>query len=315
MIRRFLPTVVVTEGPSQGWGDLFDVRPLMVGPWHAPTATVLWSRISALYEGRRVVFVGRAGIVAGWQPPSMRWLQLGRANEPAEVMWLPGPVDPWRNSPENRALVDAWLADERKRADNIARAWVSIPGARARYLFTTGQFLPPIGVFPGEASTMGEIRRALTNCVAKVYRFGGGGWDDLRHSMLVRAALPTNATPVCRRKALIHDHHEMMVADLSTPLKRLIDGAWRECEQVAEAAVERLFGVEGLTDADRQAVKVADQVALRLEGRAMGADHLGDPSEVHPSPGSLQQVQEQLRAMSDDAVMAAWWDAWREDGG
>lgn len=324
MIRRFLPTVVVTEGPSQGWGDLFDVQPLLTGEWHHAAAEACCRVVLAGLEGRRVVFVGRTIGVnnQGWHMPPMRWLQMGRAGEPAEVMWLPGPIDPWRNNPENRALVDAWLATERKRADKIERAWCSIPNTEYRYSFVRGKF----GIRESAASPITgwglcgprdreTLRRSLTAHVKGVNRWGGGGWDDLRHSMLVRAALPPGAGGACKCKALMHDHHEHLVSDLSTPLKGIIGDAWRECEQAAEAAVERVFELEGLTGDDRVAVKVADQVALRIEARALGFGHLGDPGELHNDPGRLEWMTNCIRALPDSQVVDAWWAAWREDGG
>lgn len=279
-------------------------------------ARAAWAALAPRLAWRRAALVGRAAQAAGFKGLlPLRWLRLGGEGEPREVCCLPHPsgVCRWYNDAGNREAVGRWLAAERRRAEAVERAWCAAPGGGWAYHYVLGDFGRILA--SGHAPTWDralhadvEIFGRLVDCAAGIRRFGGGGIDLLSHSLVALAALDPSATTQARRLALVHDHHEPLVADLSTPLKRIVGEEWRECEQVAARAVERIAGVTP-TAADREAVRVADQVALRVEGRALGVD-LGDPAEL--GPDAAERATRTLRRLrSHEDGLGSWWSAWR----
>jgi hypothetical protein len=205
----------------------------------------------------------------------------------------------------------------------VARAWVGIPCSPYAYHYALGEFgfrpadrsQPLAPLAPGQE---GAILRAVTECAAGIRRFGGRGLDDLSHSLVVRAALPPDASRAAKLHALTHDHHEALVGDLPTPLKRLLeacgDTLWREVEQLAARAVERLAGIEP-TDEDCEAVRVADQIALRVEARALGID-LGDPADFGTAAAARAAERwGYVTLWQPYHIARIWHDQWATDGG
>lgn len=306
MIRRLLPTVLVADDGRHALDadnlDLFEVV-------HPRACTPGYGSLDlSRFEGRRVGLVGRSAVAAGFAGlPPFRWLRLGRPGEPAEVCRLS----------DGSAL--GWLADECARVSAIERAWTALPHTSWVYHFARGEFgrirerdAPPTW---DVQETTAPILTTITRCAAGVRRFGGGGVDLLGHSLIVCAALPPRASPTARRLALIHDHHEVLAADLSTPLKRIVGEEWREIEQLVARVVERLAGLEP-TDEDRAAVRVADQVALRVEAQPLGID-LGDPEALDGVKAALAAAErwDYVSLWRADQVVDLWWREWQVFGG
>jgi hypothetical protein len=296
-------------GKSRGKGDA----------WPADRAAAAWRELSPSLAGRRVCLVGRAADAAGLKGlPPLRWLRMGGLGEPAEVCRMPHPseVCRWYNDPANRAAASGWLADERKRADSVTRAWCAVPGAGWVYNFARCEFGRQADgrITWGEVGDIDALLREVTRCAGGVRRFGGGGVDLLSHSLIVRSALPAGASAAARQLALVHDHHEVLVSDLSTPLKRIVGPEWREVEQLAARAVERLAGIEP-TAADREAVRVADQIALRVEARALGID-LGDPADFGTAAAARAAERwGYVTLWQPYHIARIWHDQWATDGG
>lgn len=306
-ILRLLPTVLIADAGRRAVGvdnlDLFEVV-------HPDECTYNNGGLDlSRFAGRRVCLVGGAAVQAGLTGlPTFRWLQLGRPGEPAEVCRM------------GDGSVLGWLADECARVDAIERAWTALPHTGWVYHFARGEF-GRIRERGGGAptwdvqETTAPILTTITRCAAGVRRFGGAGVDLLGHSLIVCAALPPSASPTARRLALVHDHHEVLVADLSTPLKRIVGEEWREIEQLAARVVERLAGLEP-TDEDRVAVRVADQVALRVEARPLNID-LGDPTSPDGVKAALAAAErwDYVTSWRADQVVDQWWHEWQALGG
>jgi hypothetical protein len=84
-------------------------------------------------------------------------------------------------------------------------------------------------------------------------------------------------------EALLHDAHEMLVNDLSKPVKIKIGGSYEELEDKAEIEVRRSFG---LSDKISDEVKLADVYMVCIEGyylmksRGLNWDYYDDYRET-----------------------------------
>lgn len=78
-----------------------------------------------------------------------------------------------------------------------------------------------------------------------------------------------------RLAALLHDAQEAYIADMSTPMKAEIGGAYREVEDRIVRALDERFSMDGLLINLPDCVKLADRTMLMTERDAL-FDHFAD---------------------------------------
>lgn len=148
----------------------------------------------------------------------------------------------------------------------------------------------------------------IAHSLACINRYNGHALRPVsvaEHSLLAAQVLADDgAPPLVQLAGLLHDAHECIAQDLTSPAKQVIGAAWRAWEEPWEHAFHKAFGLEELFRAHRAAIRRADLVALATERRdLMHPD--GPPWEV------LQGVQPHphVRMRDHDAFT---WDDWRQ---
>ena len=106
--------------------------------------------------------------------------------------------------------------------------------------------------------------------LAQINRFTGAArrpYNVAQHSCLVARLLP----PRLRLPGLLHDAHESVTGDWSSPLKQavrqLAPGLLEQLIAPIERVFEKAFGIDWLTPEDHALIKHADLVALATEKR------------------------------------------------
>ena len=124
----------------------------------------------------------------------------------------------------------------------------------------------------------------VATVLAKLARFTGHTRADAdpysvaQHSMLVSELMRRNGySPNAQLAGLIHDAHEAILGDMSTPLKgelreslggAFVD-AWASLEKHVDAEMCRIFGLRfGLFEACKPAIRKFDLIALEAERMA-----------------------------------------------
>ena len=111
--------------------------------------------------------------------------------------------------------------------------------------------------------------------LSRVHRFHGySSLSVLHHAFAVRWLLAAQGyDAVTQRLGFLHDHHEALVGDVPTPIKRAMYPAWGEFERPAERYVRRWFDLDG---ADEKAVRAADVGMCYAEAIREGIASYGD---------------------------------------
>lgn len=126
--------------------------------------------------------------------------------------------------------------------------------------------------------------QTIGTVLSKICRFGGHTkrfYSVAQHSVLVARLLP----PELKFEGLMHDAHEALIGDITTPMKRIAPGL-APLDERAEDVVRAAFGLPlRLSDA----VKRADMQALCIE-----AIHLMETQKDWPEMRNL--LPEVLRA-------------------
>lgn len=99
-------------------------------------------------------------------------------------------------------------------------------------------------------------------------------WSIAQHSLLVAALLPA---PL-KFAGLLHDAHEAYTSDIATPFKRLINRHGNNIVAITEAMIDEAIltkwpHMKPADDFGRDAIKVADRMALKIE-----REHLLNPT-------------------------------------
>ena len=87
--------------------------------------------------------------------------------------------------------------------------------------------------------------------------------------------------------ALLHDAHECITGDVSTPLKQAVGRAWREFEGEWAQAFIKMFGLRAAWSAYAPLIHQADLIALATERR----DLMPAAGPPWPSLAGVQPVQ------------------------
>ncbi len=146
----------------------------------------------------------------------------------------------------------------------------------------SGRKFPLFGPSPEDVLIV-DIGHALS----RLPRFNGHTigpepWTVAAHSLLVESLMPTAAGPDLRLAALLHDAHEAYIGDMVSPLKAALATMGGKpalyALQVIEGAIDKAIrGAFGLplifSEGWREAIKLADLQALRIESLCVMAPH------------------------------------------
>lgn len=125
----------------------------------------------------------------------------------------------------------------------------------------------------------------IAHSLAQINRFAGHTvrpYSVAEHSLLVcRIVEGMGLGADAQLLALMHDAHECIVGDVSTPVKQALGKAWIELENAQAFALRVAYGLSDACRRHAAAVKAADLIALATERR----DLLGfDPGRNLPWP-------------------------------
>jgi hypothetical protein len=139
--------------------------------------------------------------------------------------------------------------------------------------------------------------------LAQINRFTGAArrpYTVAQHSCLVSRLLPTRL----RLAGLLHDAHESVTGDWSSPLKQavreLAPGLLEALIAPIERVFEKAFGIDWLTEADHALIKHADLVALATEKRDLM------PPDPRPGFADSTGVAELPPPMEDYTIHFPW---------
>lgn len=112
----------------------------------------------------------------------------------------------------------------------------------------------------------------IAHHLAQINRFTGAArrpYSVAEHSLLVCdiAANELGLDVHGQLAALLHDAHEAIVGDASTPLKQCIGEPWYRVELPWQHAVQRAFAISVASTVNADAIKRADLMALAIERR------------------------------------------------
>jgi len=177
-----------------------------------------------------------------------------------------------------------------------------------------GKYLYPDNILD---ITVSDIARHL----GRVVRFAGAvdtWWTVLHHSLLVAdlvaldqvtGAFPETSRARARLAALFHDAHEFITGDVPSPWKTL---ALRGQQADIDVKIAAALNLPRFTEDELRAVKVADEIALRLECHEVAPvvafvkpDVFGQASDV----ANLRSVIEPYLDFSPArALLATWYE-------
>ena len=171
-------------------------------------------------------------------------------------------------------------------------------------LMAGGQEQPLLG--PGVTYDV----RTIAHHLAQLNRFTGAAfrpYSVAEHSLLCESiAADTDAPPALRLACLLHDAHEAVVSDVSTPVKRVLGRVWAEFES---DHAQRLRAHLGVAEAFRrwaQEVHAIDRMALAIERRDLLPDASIEWADLDGVPITDWSVTAPWRAHRD-------WSEWRDE--
>jgi uncharacterized protein len=139
----------------------------------------------------------------------------------------------------------------------------------------------------------------LAAALSRIRRWvGRSNWSVAQHCVVVSQIVPDELALT----GLLHDAAEAFTGDLPTPLKILLDDAYREIEDGIDAAIAERFGTRYPFPPD---IKRADLIACATEIRDEfdGAVHLPRMPDPLPDP---------IDALPPRAAERAWLRRFRE---
>jgi hypothetical protein len=120
--------------------------------------------------------------------------------------------------------------------------------------------------------------------LAHINRYNGAtsrACSVAEHSLLVTEILERDygiSAPQVLRCALLHDAHEFVLGDITSPVKELLGAAWEEAERPILRAVRQHFGIDRDATTFAALIKQADLIAQATERRdLLPHDHSTPP--------------------------------------
>lgn len=111
----------------------------------------------------------------------------------------------------------------------------------------------------------------IAHALAQINRYTGHAtrpYSVAEHSLLVADILAAQGYDHhAQRAGLMHDAHECLAGDASSPAKWALGATWLEFENPLALAVRRHYGLQTAHAAHRAAIKAADLTALATERR------------------------------------------------
>lgn len=140
-------------------------------------------------------------------------------------------------------------------------------------LTTTGrqhQLTGPKVFAPGNVPSLREIAHSL----AQINRFTGHcsrPYSVAEHSLLVADIAKTSfrASPAVQLAALMHDAHECITGDVSSPIKQVLGAVWAEFEDAQQTNLLTQYGLADIFEEHHALIKSCDLMALATERRDM----------------------------------------------
>lgn len=102
--------------------------------------------------------------------------------------------------------------------------------------------------------------------------------------------------------ALLHDAHEIVTGDCSSPLKIVLGPVWRVFEGRWQAAFQRAFSIQVVSTVNAEAIRRADLMALATERR----DLLNGNAEHWPVLTGIEPVAWHHFAVQSNRPWMAW---------
>jgi hypothetical protein len=147
--------------------------------------------------------------------------------------------------------------------------------------------------------------REIAFTLARICRFGGHLPEDgpialysvADHSVLVSRLLGQwGFDRETQMLGLLHDAHEALIGDITTPVKHWLGNACAERDAQIELATLTMLGAPVRDEPRLRAVKLADQVALMVEAKLLGLS----------LPAFGPELNERLDLAPDADQLLAW---------
>ena len=140
----------------------------------------------------------------------------------------------------------------------------------------------------------------IAHGLARVARWNGQTFGDhafsvAQHSLLVEKIFCLHqpaVSPEERVATLLHDAPEYVIGDIISPLKAVIDSAYRAVEDRLHTAIRLRFGLSAMASpALQQRIKKADQVAAYWEAVVLAGFSESEAGRYFGRPGSIREEQ------------------------
>lgn len=155
----------------------------------------------------------------------------------------------------------------------------------------------------------------LAHHLACINRFTGAAarpYSVAEHSLLCAdIAADLDLGPLLELACLMHDAHEAVTGDMSTPMKRAMGQQWHWIEGAHERALRRALGLQVAFAAGRETIKQVDLIALATERRDLlpWRDGESEPWPALDTPGA--EVRPWGTDLASRKREQAHWTEWR----
>jgi len=138
----------------------------------------------------------------------------------------------------------------------------------------------------------------IAHGLARVARWNGQTFGDhafsvAQHSLLVEKIFCLHqpaVSPEERVATLLHDAPEYVIGDIISPLKAVIDSAYRAVEDRLHTAIRLRFGLSAMASpALQQRIKKADQVAAYWEAVVLAGFSESEAGRYFGKPGKIER--------------------------